>query len=122
MVGKNSKVYFDIRIWCVIFAVNNVWMADDQNILVQDLVERVHRLMDRYREAKTRIEVLETENGDLNRRLIEQKNRIENLEQQYNTAKIATNVLAPLEDKEEARGQLNRIVREIDNCIALLNR
>lgn len=97
-------------------------MADDQNIVAQDLVERVHRLIERYGEAKSRIEVLQAENDDLTRQLSEHKNKIDNLEQQYNTAKIATNVLALVEDKEEARGQLNRIVREIDNCIALLNR
>ncbi len=97
-------------------------MAGEQEIIVQDLIDRVHQLMVRYSELKKQNSRLSIENDDLNRKLSEQKVKIENLEQRYETAKIATNVLAPIEDKEEARGQLNKIVREIDNCIALLNR
>ena len=97
-------------------------MAGEQEIIVQELIDRVHQLMNKYSELKKQNSLLSTENDDLTRKVREQTEKIENLEQRYNTAKIATNVLAPIEDKEEARGQLNRIVREIDNCIALLNR
>ena len=97
-------------------------MADDQEIIVQDLIERVHLLMKKYSDLKNNYKQQGLENQDLNRRMSEQQIKIDNLEQQYKTAKIATNVLAPIEDKEEARNQINRIVREIDNCIALLNR
>ncbi len=96
-------------------------MAGEQEIIVQDLIDRVHILMERYSELREHNSQLSLENDDLNQKLREYKAKIENLEQRYETAKIATNVLGPIEDKEEARGQLNRIVREIDNCIALLN-
>lgn len=97
-------------------------MAVEQDIIVQDLVDRVHQLMDKFSELKKQYDLINQENDDLRHSINEQKEKIYNIEQQYKSAKIATNVLAPIEDKEEARGQLNRIVREIDNCIALLNR
>jgi regulator of replication initiation timing len=96
-------------------------MAGEQEIIVQDLIDRVHLLMEKYSELKKQNSLLRIENSDLSSQLEDQKEKIENIEQQYKTAKIAENILAPIDDKEEARGQLNRIVREIDNCIALLN-
>jgi len=89
---------------------------------VKDLINRVHLLMDKHRALKEQFAKVSEENGDFQRQVNEHKTKIETIELQYKTAKIATNVLAPGEDKEEARGQINRIVREIDDCIALLNR
>ena len=97
-------------------------MADDQEIIVKELIDKVHRLMIKYKDLKTNYLQQSEEHQDLIRQLSEKQIKIDTLEQQYKTAKIATNVLAPVEDKEEARNQINRIVREIDNCIALLNR
>jgi len=89
---------------------------------VKDLINRVHLLMDKHRALREQLERMSQEKEDLQRQVDEQNTKIDNIELQYKTAKIATNVLAPGEDKEEARGQINRIVREIDDCIALLNR
>ena len=97
-------------------------MDEEQEIIVQELIERVRGLMSRYSELKEHYDLLNHENDDLRHQIEEQNIKIDKLEQQYNLAKVATNVLAPVEDKDEARAQLNRIVREIDNCIALLNR
>ena len=97
-------------------------MAGEQEIILQDLIHRVHQLMDKYSDLKKNNDLLKQENEELSRLLSEQKDNFNSIEQQYKSAKIATKVLAPIEDKEEAKGQLNRIVREIDNCIALLNR
>jgi len=89
---------------------------------VKDLIERIHLLMDKHRSLKEQFAKVNEEREDMQRQINEYKTKIETIELQYKTAKIATNVLAPGEDKEEARGQINRIVREIDDCIALLNR
>ena len=97
-------------------------MTGDQDSIVKDLISRVHLLMEKHTELIKQFGQLKLENDDLQSKLSEQTEQIENIELQYKTAKIATNVLTPLEDKEEARGQINRIVREIDDCIALLNR
>ncbi len=97
-------------------------MAGDQESVVIDLVDRVHLLMERYTALRNQMANVSRENDDLRHQIDEHKTKIETIELRYKTAKIATNVLAPMEDKEEARGQINKIVREIDDCIALLNR
>ncbi len=88
---------------------------------MKDLIDRVHLLMEKYAALKNQFIQISRENDGLQIAVSEQKAKIEYIELQYKTAKIASNVLAPMEDKEEARGQINRIVREIDDCIALLN-
>ena len=97
-------------------------MAGDQESVVIDLVDRVHLLMEKYTALRDQMAGISRDNDDLRRKLADYKTKIETIELRYKTSKIATNVLAPMEDKEEARGQINRIVREIDDCIALLNR
>ena len=96
-------------------------MVGDQESIVKDLIERVHQLMNKHRTLSNQYLELSRENEDLQRQVNEQETKIDTIGLQYKTAKIATNVLAPGEDKEEARQQINRIVREIDECIALLN-
>lgn len=97
-------------------------MAGDQERSIKDLIDKVHLLMEKYSSLKNQLAQLTRENEDLQGVVEKQKLKIDNIELQYKTAKIASNVLAPGEDKDEARGQINRIVREIDDCIALLNR
>ena len=48
--------------------------------------------------------------------------RISELELKYANLKIAKSLLADNEDSHDAKIRVNRIVREIDKCIALLNR
>lgn len=97
-------------------------MEGELDIVVQGLIDRVQKLIVRYSGLREQFELLSQENDNLRHQIDEQKKEIDRIEQQYNSAKIATNVLAPVDDKDEARAELNRIVREIDNCIALLNR
>jgi hypothetical protein len=47
---------------------------------------------------------------------------IEELEQKNQKLALVEGIMADGEDTQDARIQINRIVREIDKCIALLNR
>ena len=44
------------------------------------------------------------------------------LEQKYNNLKLAKVLTSETEESHDAKIKVNRIVREIDKCIALLNR
>ena len=51
------------------------------------------------------------------------ENKLDELEKKYENLKIAKVLSSvPGEDVHETKLQVNRIVREIDKCIALLNR
>jgi hypothetical protein len=46
----------------------------------------------------------------------------EDLDHRYNTLKLAKSLTGDGKDSQDAKLKINRIVREIDKCIALLNR
>lgn len=99
------------------FIMNNVFSD-----IVLELKEKIIRLSTLYKKAKNRILELEENNKNLNLKI--ENNDLENkdLEEKYNKLHLAKTVLASSEDSHEAKIKINRIVREIDNCIALLNR
>lgn len=97
-------------------------MSSEQEDLLKMLRDQVHVLMSRYSELRKEFDNLILENEELRNRVTEQDKQIEGLQQQYSSAKMASGVLVGEQDKETARTEINRIVREIDNCIALLNR
>lgn len=90
--------------------------------MIRQLRYRIRLLMARYQSLKHENESLVAEKSELLTIVEKQKKEINNLEQQYTTAKLAKSVLVPSEDREAAKAQINRIVREIDECIALLNK
>ena len=90
--------------------------------MIRQLRYRIRLLMARYQSLKHENESLVAEKNELLTLVEKQKKDIRQLEQQYTTAKLARSVLVPSEDRETAKAQINRIVREIDECIALLNK
>ncbi len=97
-------------------------MTGEQEELIRELKNHVHLLMSKYSALQIQYRQLVLEREGLQEQANDQISKIETLEQQYNTAKMATSVLAKDIDTNEARAEINRIVREIDDCIALLNR
>ena len=49
-------------------------------------------------------------------------NRLNDLEEKYNKLKISKALIVSSNDVHDAKLKVNRMVREIDKCIALLNR
>ena len=60
---------------------------------------------------------------ELTEKVIVLENKLEELNKKYENLKIAKVLSSvPGEDVHETKLQVNKIVREIDKCIALLNR
>jgi septal ring factor EnvC (AmiA/AmiB activator) len=97
-------------------------MTFEQEEVVRQLRYRIRLLMARYQSLKHENESLVAEKSELLTLVEKQKKDISNLEQQYTKAKLAKSVLVPSDDRDAAKAQINRIVREIDECIALLNK
>ncbi len=75
-----------------------------------------------YKKTKDQNNVLVSENQNLNK-LIEEKNKeIDELKHKLKTKELAKTFLVSEGNHQDAKNKINRIVREIDNCIALLNR
>jgi chromosome segregation ATPase len=97
-------------------------MEIEQKDIVVTLKDKVKKLLSLYNNLKA-------ENTELKKQTEEYKTQIKNKEAEldfvknkYNKLKLAKSLLASTGDSHDAKIKINRIVREIDKCIALLNR
>lgn len=97
-------------------------MEIDQKDIVTTLKDKIKKLLSLYHDLKA-------ENAELKKQTEEYKIQVKNkeaeldfLKNKYNKLKLAKSLLASTEDSHDAKIKINRIVREIDKCIALLNR
>jgi len=65
---------------------------------------------------------LQQQVDELSRLLRAKSQEMEVLESKYQSLKLAKTLTSSPEDVKNAKLQVNRMVREIDKCIALLNR
>ena len=65
---------------------------------------------------------LRNTNEVLKGNLLERDNRIRELELKYERIKLSGALVGEGENAQEAKRKINELVREIDRCVALLNR
>ena len=97
-------------------------MSVDQVYIIDDLKQKFQVLRDRLEVQGSSNVKLSEDNQNLVDKLKQQEEEINELKKQNNTLKLAKAFRAESEESQEAKLQINRIVREIDKCIALLNR
>ena len=97
-------------------------MSVDQVYIIDDLKQKFQVLRDRLEVQGSSNVKLSEDNQNLVDKLKQQEEEINELKKQNNTLKLAKAFSAESEESQEAKLQINRIVREIDKCIALLNR
>ncbi len=90
--------------------------------LVVKLEEKIDRLVERYHTEKEENKILRGQITQLTRQLEEASSSYSQLEERFNNLKISKSLEASSEDVHETKVRINQIVREIDKCIALLNR
>lgn len=97
-------------------------MNEDYKNIIIKLNENINSLMLLYSKVKENNIVLSNEVNKLNSELNIYKNKLEETEEKYDNLRLARSVVAGNSDDNEAKLKLNKIIREIDNCIALLNK
>jgi ABC-type uncharacterized transport system substrate-binding protein len=105
-----------------IFVVDNLIMNEEYNKLIAKLNENIQKLMLLYSSEKEKNIKLSEEVNNLNNELNIYKAKYQETERKYDNLKMARSIDGDTQDEREARIKLNRIIREIDNCIALLNK
>ena len=91
--------------------------------IFSSLRQRIKMVISLYEEQKVKTIELQKRNNTLSERVEILENRLDDLGKKYDNLKIAKVLSSvPGEDVHETKIQVNRIVREIDKCIALLNR
>ena len=104
------------------FVLKNVNMADLNVELVKQLSDNIDKLHDQYLGLKQEIKLLQGEKARLLKQLEEAAQSYVELEEQFKVYKLSRSFTGEGEDLSETKKKINQIVREIDKCIALLNR
>jgi hypothetical protein len=89
---------------------------------VSSLRSKIKEIISLYEEQKIRNRNLESRNKELLERVSFLEKKIADTEDKYINTKLAKAILASGENPHDAKIKVNRIVREIDKCIALLNK
>jgi chromosome segregation ATPase len=96
-------------------------MNDVDKNTVDELKLKVRKLMDMYEETRNHNIQLREENENLKKELKQKDTELANFEERYTNMKLAKSI-ASVESPHDVKIKINRIVREIDKCIALLNK
>lgn len=89
---------------------------------LQILNKKLDELLNKYHNLKTECDDLKSGNEELKNMLQEREARIKELETNYERVKLSGALLGENENASEAKKKINELVREIDKCVALLNR
>ena len=85
------------------------------------LKSRIKKLIDAYGKLEEELATVRTENQELSNRLNENDSEVSRLKKEFYRVELSGAILGEGDESHVARKRINDLVREIDNCIALLN-
>ena len=97
-------------------------MTDPEKNLLIDFEYKVKQMIANHEKLKQEKHQLLGRIGDLEETISQsrQENRV--LEQKYENLKLAKMLFVSEDETKDAKGRIQKLVREIDKCIALLNK
>ena len=91
--------------------------------LVENIEKKVSKLIQLYQSVQKEKEEILTENNKLELDLLDKDETIKRLEEKIKLLRITKSVSTQDDERnKESRQKINEYVREIDKCIALLNK
>lgn len=91
--------------------------------IIESFKLKFEKLVEKYKSLKEENVKLAEENTILKQKLEAKEKELSDNKKEQNTQQLANTFLAASDNNpQEAKNKINKIVREIDNCIALLNR
>jgi predicted nucleic acid-binding Zn-ribbon protein len=97
-------------------------MTDEDRLLLNELKANVQRLFQEYEILKSEKKALEGSVSVLTQEIARLEQEKTDLSQKVEKMKVANRILAGNDKDGEAKKRLNTLIREIDKCIALLNK
>ena len=97
-------------------------MTERETVLLKEFKGKLDKLINIHLRMKQEKQLLSEEHLHLNEQIRLLSLRNEELIKKQEELKFAKSLLGADEDPHEAKLKINRIVREIDKCIALLNK
>lgn len=96
-------------------------MDDEYQNIVNELKFKIRKLIELYESSENDKIQLQEDNNKLRNLLKQKEAEYSGLEEKYTRLELAKS-LASSDSTHDAKIKINRIVREIDNCITLLNK
>ncbi|HWR99150.1 MAG TPA: hypothetical protein VN249_00970 [Prolixibacteraceae bacterium] len=97
-------------------------MTERETLLLREFKEKLEQMIGLHQKMKAECQILKEEK----KRLDEQINLLtisnQDLSKKVEDLKFAKSLAGANEDSHEAKIKINRLVREIDKCISLLNK
>ena len=95
---------------------------ETENQIINTLREKIQTIITNIEDVKSQNKHLEEENVLLKKEIAKKDKELDKTTEKFETVKLAKAMKSSTEDSHDAKIKINRIVREIDKCIALLNR
>jgi hypothetical protein len=96
-------------------------MSEQEQIII-NLQQKARKIVSNYTELKEEHQKLQNEKIVLQQALKNKDAEIKVLQDKYNNLKLAKALIGDSDERYDAKAQITKIVRDIDKCIALLNR
>ena len=97
-------------------------MPVEQQDILHHLYDKVQRLVETYEAVKTERDTLRVSLSERDTLVNHLNNTVSNLEEKNKKLQLADAFKVSSEDTRDAKLKIGRIVREIDKCMALLNK
>lgn len=97
-------------------------MSVEQAEILEGIKEKIQSVKVVLQEQKDQNRELSVKNEVLQQDLQQKQSRIKELEEKNQKLTLVKGIMAESENSDDARMRINKIVREIDKCIALLNK
>lgn len=89
--------------------------------IVNGLEAKISKLVERQTVLQEKCETLLLENKGLQHEVASRQRKIEDLENQYDSLRVARTMVGSKEDKHMTKLKINALIREIDKCIVELS-
>ena len=100
---------------------NHLEMTEKDQHLINELKQNIRRLIDSLEKTKDELEQVKDENKGFELQLDTYRSEYEALKKRYENLKVAKALTDGDPDNQAAKQKVNKIIREVDKCIALLN-
>jgi len=97
-------------------------MTEEESVLLGKLNENIRLLFDEYTHVEHKNGLLKEEINRLKSEIQVLEKEKSELGQRIEQMKLATLILSGVDENREAKQKINKLIREIDKCIALLNK
>lgn len=89
--------------------------------IVSGLEAKISKLVERQTQLQEQNLKLLQENKELQQEVVSEQRKIEDLENQYESLRVARTMVGSKEDKHMTKLKINTLIREIDKCIVELS-